>query len=377
MKIFLFIESLASGGAERVTVLLAEHWVALGHEVVVVTMRSQEYDFYSLDPLISRISFGSSETGLFGGLVSLIRGLHGLRQALKCHKPDIMVAMLTSSVVIGILASMRLSVRVFGSERNYPPRKKVNPFWAFFRRAIYRFAAGHIAQTEKTAVWLERFTRARNIRVIPNPVGWPIRAYGPKIFPDDLVLADRRVLLAIGTKPYQKGFDLLLEAFSRLASCYPDWDLVILGIDHGSRSSTGGSRSMIALAENFGIADRLTLPGKVGNAADWYRRADIFVLSSRYEGMPNVLLEAMASGCPSIAFDCDTGPGEIIQDQVNGILVPAEDIQALCDGLISLMEDESLRAQYGEKGKWVREKFSEREIIALWNEAIGLTTPRS
>ena len=374
MKIFLLIGSLTNGGAERVTILLARHWAALGHEVALFTMHPQERDFYSLDPSVCRISVKRTGTSLIDKVISNIKGWLSLRRAIKRHQPDIMVAMMTSSVVLGIVAGTGLPVRVYGSERNYPARQKIHPVWAVLRRLVYRFADGHIAQTQKTAVWLNKVTGARNIKVIPNPVAWPIHAFDPKIDPNEVVAAERKILLAVGTKPIQKGFDLLVEAFSKLSSVYPDWDLVILGIDPDAYDTIGGGASVKKLAERLGIANRLFIPGKVGNTIDWYQRADLFVLSSRYEGIPNVLLEAMASGCPSIAFDCDTGPREIIQDGINGVLVPPENIQALSNALALLMDDEPLREKYGQNGQKVREAFSEDKIIGLWSEAIGLTS---
>lgn len=373
MKIFLYIGSLTSGGAERVTVFLAEHWASLGHEVMLVTMHPKERDFYSLDSSVCRISFERSGTSWIDKIRANIQGWIGLRRAIKQHQPDVMVAMMTSSVVLGIVAAIGLPVRVYGSERNYPPRQKINPVWAVLRRFVYRFADGHIAQTQKTGAWLENVTGARNIKVILNPVAWPIHAFDPKIDPNQVVAAERKILLAVGTKPIQKGFDLLVEAFSKLTSGYPGWDLVILGIDPESHDTIGGGASVRELAERLGIAHRLFMPGKVGNTIDWYQRADLFVLSSRYEGIPNVLLEAMASGCPSIAFDCDTGPREIIQEGVNGVLVSPESVEGLSNGLASLMDDEALRKKYSKNGLKVRETFSEDKIIGLWSEAIGLS----
>lgn len=371
MKIFLFIGSLTSGGAERITVLLGQHWTTCGHDVVLVTMNSKEQDFYSLDSSVRRISLEGSGNGRIDKIRSIVIGLIRLRREIKEHKPDALVSMMTSSIVLGIVASMGLTVRVYGSERNYPAYQKINPVWAVLRRLLYRFADGHIAQTKKTAVWLKANTGARNVKVIPNPVAWPIEKFNPKVCPEIVFRTERKILLAVGTKPIQKGFDLLLKAFFNLTSIYPEWDLVILGIDPKSHASIGGGAPVQKLAENLGITKRLFLPGKVGNTIDWYQRADLFVLSSRYEGIPNVLLEAMASGCPSIAFDCDTGPSEIIVNGVNGVLIPPENIEALSNGLALLMDNKSLRAKYGQKGMKVRETFSVAKIIGLWGDAIG------
>lgn len=372
MRVFFFIDSLRSGGAQRVTVNLSRSMAAKGYEVTIITMTSQDIDFYQLDPRVRRISLDLA--GVNQGLNKLIanyRRLRALRRCLQAESPDVLVAMMTTSIVIGIIASIGLPVRVYGSERNNPAARKLAPVWAVLRRLVYRFADGHIAQTERTAAWLENVTAARNVKVIPNPIVWPIQTFPPEIPPEQLIATERKILLAVGSSPLLKGFDLLLKAFAKVSSAYPDWDLVILGIESTSYSPQGGGASVQRQAEVLGIEDRLILPGRVGNVSEWYQRADLFVLSSRSEGLPNALLEAMAAGCPSIAFDCDTGPGDIIKDGVNGVLLRPEDIEELSSSIELLMDKESLRDKYGRAGLKVRETFSEDKVLGLWEEAIA------
>jgi glycosyltransferase involved in cell wall biosynthesis len=132
------------------------------------------------------------------------------------------------------------------------------------------------------------------------------------------------VLLAVGTKADQKGFDRLVRWWIPLAQADARLQLVIVGLDerpyHG-RDQQADLREL--LADQPELQERLHFPGRVGNLADWYARTQLFVLSSRYEGFPNVLLEAMAAGCCCVAADCPQGPADLIQDGVNGRLVPA------------------------------------------------------
>lgn len=352
---------------------MASHFADNDHDVSVVTMTSTEGDFYPLDPRVRRISLDLAGTNKgLGKLIANCRRWRALRSALVIERPDVLVAIMTTSVVRAILAAIGLSVRVYGSERNYPGgRNATAGVWALMRRLVYRFAYGHIAQTRESAVWLEHHTDARNVNVIPNPVVWPIPVLRPEVSPTRVVSPQRKVLLAVGSKPEQKGFDLLLRAFARLAGDWPDWDLVIIGVDPASSSVSGNGSSLRRLAEEQGIALRVHLPGRVGNVADWYARSDLFVLSSRYEGFPNVLLEAMAAGCACVAFDCDTGPRDMIEPGVNGVLVPAEDIMALREKLSELMGDESQRERLANEAIHVRERFNQERVMGRWAEVLG------
>jgi glycosyltransferase involved in cell wall biosynthesis len=168
-------------------------------------------------------------------------------------------------------------------------------------------------------------------------VQYPLPVAEPVLAPESLISAERKLLLAVGRLDVQKGFDLLLESFAQLLSRYPTWDLVILG--------EGSQRT--ALADQLirlGLQGRAKLPGLAGNIGDWYSRADLYVMSSRFEGFPNTLAEAMAHGCPPISFDCDTGPRDLIRHEYDGLLVEANgDVLALTQALDRLMGSEDQR----------------------------------
>lgn len=129
------------------------------------------------------------------------------------------------------------------------------------------------------------------------------------------------MLLAVGRLVEGKGFGPLIETFSRLAQDFPDWMLVILG--------EGPDREALEhQVQSVGLVGRIRLPGQAGNASRWYKAADLYVMSSRSEGFPNTLIEAMTHGLPTASFDCDTGPRNIIHHGMDGLLVPACDMRA-------------------------------------------------
>jgi len=125
-----------------------------------------------------------------------------------------------------------------------------------------------------------------------------------------------------------------------------------------------------AIVRELGLADRALLPGVSDGPGAWATDADLFVLSSRYEGWGNVLLEALSAGLPAVSFDCRWGPAEMVEDGVNGILVPPEDVGALAERLAELMRDPALRARLGKAARRSAAKFSTDEIVSAWEAVI-------
>jgi len=166
----------------------------------------------------------------------------------------------------------------------------------------------------------------------------------------------------VGRLHPDKGFDILLDAYARIAGRHPDWTLVILG--------EGPQRAALqAQIERLGLAGKVSMPGRAGNVGEWYDRADLYVLSSRVEGLSNTLLESMASGLAAVAFDCETGPREIVRDGEDGVLVrPAQDAAALAQALSRLMADPGTRARMAARAVQVRERFSAERILSRWQE---------
>jgi glycosyltransferase involved in cell wall biosynthesis len=223
---------------------------------------------------------------------------------------------------------------------------------------VYRFAYAIVVQTQSIAEFFPASWRPR-IVVIPNPVPHvPVRA--PESPPAP---AARRTIVAMGRLEKQKGFDLLIRAFAEAADRRPEWDLTILG--------EGGERAALeTLVREHELSGRIALPGREADAAGALRRADLFVLSSRYEGFPNALCEAMACGLPVVAFDCPSGPAEIVRDGVDGRLVPAEDVPALAAAIVELTGDDERRRRYGAAAVAVAARFSVERIAAQWERLL-------
>ncbi len=363
MKLLIFIHSLHSGGAERVTANLANHWAEKGWQVTVLTLTSTALDFYKLHPAVQRIALDvASESGsALAALRNNLRRVRALRRVLKQRRPDVALAMMSTANILLALASLGLKdVATVGSERTYPPRIPLGRAWGLLRTYSYGHLDAMVALTDESAVWLHQHTRARLIPVIPNAVIWPMPEQAPRLQIPEPV-EGLRTLLAVGRMSEEKGFARLIAVFHRLAPNFPDWELVILG-DGPDR------QTLEAQITATGLGGRVHLPGRAGNVGQWYAAADLYVMSSRFEGFPNTLVEAMAHGLPAVSFDCDTGPRDIIRHGIDGLLVPVENEAALEMALRQLMANDALRSQLGVKTQEVRQRFSMELVAKRWEK---------
>lgn len=306
-RIAVHLHQLSLGGAERITVMWCQWLVEMGHQVQLFIGQPDEREFFSPPASVQILRRPA-------GLPSSL----WLRRLLRENPPDLCIGVTTRPSINLLLASVGCPWPVVVAERNYPPSRPQPLIWALLRRLLYPTAALHLVQTQRIGRWLHQSRLASKSVVLPNPVLWPLPFQEPIVRPEQCITADARVVLAMGTKPFQKGFDRLLLAFQDLAMRHPDLVLALVGVSPDHPELAPQLQRMGPLRE------RIVLPSRVGNPADWYQRADLFVLSSRFEGSPNVLLEAMASGCPCLAVDCPTGPREVIDDGENGWLLPQQ-----------------------------------------------------
>ena len=357
MRIMLAVSSMVAGGAERVAATLVNHWSASGHKVALVTVASTDLDFYALDARVTRIALdlNRSSNSWRDFVVDNFKRLRKLRSAIRDFKPEVILSFLDTTNVRMLLASIGTGVPVIVEEHTDPTQSSTNRTVKFLRRLLYKRARAVVVLHPGIAQWARGFVRSEAIHVIPNPISLQFRKNG-RVEP----AKDGPRVIAIGRLEAVKGFDMLLRAFAQIAQQHPGWSLMIIG--------DGSEREQLQeLAAALHISDRVSWEGAVKEPEKELHRSDLFVLSSRYEGFPMALLEAMACGLPVVSFDCPSGPRAIIHDGEDGLLVPPNEIGGLAAAISRLMSSEDERKRLGEHATHVVERFGLEKIADMWN----------
>ena len=377
-RVVLYVDSLKIGGAERVTLTFARWLRQNGWDPIVLTRQSVELDFYPIPAGVKRAVEPRDPRwlrllGRWGFPWRVLR----LRRWLREQRVSLAIGMTTKPSVKLLLAARPLGLPCVVSERNFPPLKPMALPWGVLRRFSYRWASLHIVQTRATGDWLNQRLGAEPQLVLPNPVQWPLPRFEPQVDPQgwldqEGVAAEAPVLLAAGTKAHQKGFDLLVRAFAELLQKESQAQLVVLGLTQEVYRGKDQQKALRRLLRQHPRAlSQLHFPGRVGNMRDWYQRATLFVLPSRYEGFPNVLLEAMAEGCCCVAADCPHGPADLLRDDTDGVLMPRQaraDIWA--ETMAQLLRDPARRQRLQAEATAVRERFSDPTLARQLIQAL-------
>jgi glycosyltransferase involved in cell wall biosynthesis len=353
---------LADGGAERVAIDLCCYLRDTGRTVTLLTLSGDLPDAYRAPEgvLRERVEARLLPPSLFHRLWYLVNRVIGIRRKITSYAPDVVVTFIDKVNILVLISLFGTGIPVVVSERLHPAHNPIAGVWKFARRLIYPLARAVTVQTEDGAEWFRQHSLIKRPHVIANAVrhlrdldGKADRSVGR----DETVPA-QPFALAIGRLAGQKGFDLLLEAFCQSALAVAGWQLVILG--------EGPERGALEQqARKLGIGDMVRFPGFV-DVGPFLRKAGLFVMSSRYEGFPNALVEAMQIGLPCLSFDCPSGPRDLIKHEQNGLLIPPQDIAALAAALARLAADPDLRERLGAGAAGVNQQFSQARIYGKW-----------
>lgn len=345
-KIVIITRNMQGGGAERVIAQLANYFASQGKLCGIITLNDDEV-FYKLDPSVSILPVGEKSSNKV--LDKLLR-YRTVRKLVLREKPDLVLSMPEEIGAYALLALLGTGIPVYVSERNNPwvmPDVKIT---RILRTLMYPFAKGIIFQTEMAKSFFPQSIQDKGV-VLSNPVD-------ASRIPAQYAGEREKVVMAAGRLSPQKNFPLLLKAFAKFAGKHPDYRLRIFGEGELRKELT-------ELAQSLNISDKVELPGRFTDLLDRMNPCSMFVLSSDYEGLPNVLLEAMCMGMPAIATDCRCGPRDLIEDGVNGLLVPVGDEEALCAAM-EKMADPIYAKTLADNALKIREKLTSPEIFMSW-----------
>lgn len=323
--IAIFLPSLRGGGAERVMVTLANGFAKRGHRVDLVLVQAE-------GPYLPEVCSAVRIVDLNKGRV--LTSLMPLARYLRRERPHVLLSTLRHANAVAAMAHRLASstARLVLREANHVSRSDFSGLTGRINLRLYRWAYRSadviVGISEGVSEAVRELAQVNNTRTIYNPIN--IERIVELSKKDDALTdkyKNRHFILGVGRLTKQKDFATLLKAFSKVHP-FADVDLVILG--------EGGLRSELEeLTSRLGISERVFMPGFVANPYAWMRAAEVFVLSSAWEGFGNVLIEALACGTPVISTDCPSGPREILEDGKWGRLVPVGDVEALAEALIA------------------------------------------
>ena len=342
---------------------LVEH----GYDVVIVTTDQRgEQPFFALDGRIRCHDLGVNyeENNGAGFLNKLLnypakqrKHKRLLREVLAKEAPDVTVSMFCNDVsfIAGLKEGGKKVLEIhFGKLKRLQYGRKglwrLADIWRTRQdeRLVRRFDRFVVLTEEDRGYWGD----VPGMVVIPNA-----RTYTPQ----ECAALDSRRVIAVGRYTHQKGFERLIEAWRLLSGRVQGWRLDIIG-DGEERAALQG------LIDAYGLEASVTLTRPTNDMPAVYNSASLVAMSSRYEGLPMILVEAQAYGLPIVSFDCKCGPADVVKDGVTGYLVPEGDIEALAQRLEVLMRDDELRKQMGTAAREASERYSVERVMARWVE---------
>lgn len=350
--IAFYIGSLEKGGAERVFVNLAEYFNNLGYRIVMVTQYKKENE-YTLPHGVKRvISDITADETTNSRIKNFFRRFFKLRNIWKIEDVDAVLTCTAKSNFMTIVSCMLLKthpvVSVVGEAKLEYPGKLMKGL----ANLLFPLSSGIILQTKRSR---EFFSKAVNKKavILPNSLNPSF------IKPRYDGLRDKQIV-AIGRMDENKNHAMMIRAFSQIANKYPDYELVIYG--------DGELRPALKeLIDELKMSERIKLPGVVTDIADRIYKAYAFIITSDSEGVSNALIEAMASGLAVISTDVPSGGAvELIEDGVNGILIPVRDEAALVNKLDLLLSDHDYADRLGVEATKLKERLSPDNVNEMW-----------
>jgi glycosyltransferase involved in cell wall biosynthesis len=360
MKLVLVINTLEKGGAERVLSSLGNSLSNRAYEVTIVCLNTAVpgYPITEKVKVVSLLDRKNKDTGFQRIRYAALTGIR-FSKFLRSAKPDFVISFMTSANLWTGTCCLLLNIPYAVSERTTPDHtlKCFNTLMKRFSYFIYKHSRAIVTPAKGIEDCMKSypsFNRLNNYKVIRNPIFDFKTVHTGQVH-------SRNYILGVGRLSVVKGFDLLIMAFNSLR--HLDIDLLIVG--------EGAARqSLCKLISDLDLQGRVILTGAKDNLRSYYEQAEVFVLPSRNEGYPNALIEAMSLGCACVAFDCEFGPSEIIENKVNGVLIANQNIAMLSQGILKILNDPVYQHKLKNRARLIRQNNDLEVISSQWEDLI-------
>ena len=341
MRISLFVDSLYnSAGIERMTVLLANSLNRKGHEVEIILCSKSKESYYALDPDIVLSSLGSD----FSSCIICQKKLYN---HLKRNRPDLLVNVAIHMGIISIPVLKVLRIPIVSWEHFHLKAGKFKGY--LFRLISAFFSDATVVLTNKDRDAYPKLLQ-RNIQVI----------YNYSTIYNDRKYVREKVVLSIGRLSAQKRFDKLINIWASIVNDIDDWKLLIVG--SGELES-----ELLQQIKLLNLANSISIIPPRKDVESLYKSTSIYVMTSDYEGLPLVLIEAKQFGLPSISYNCPNGPDEIIENNVDGYIISNGDNHEFESKLMEMISNSDLLEKFSAQAEYnFSNKFAENVIISKW-----------
>lgn len=350
------MSSLNAGGAERVVSTLANLLIKEYQVYIIVLYKCTP--FYKLD---SNIKIAYCQTKYYPN-PSLLKSVSNnfnlvknLTTHLKTNNIDLAIGFLPATNIYTIIASKFTKIPCVINERANPEFNRINKVWQTIRKFAYPYSSCLVVQTEGTKKYFKNFKIAE-IKIIKNPLNSELLEKRNTSIPKE------NIILNVGRLIELKNQDLLIQAFSNIDN--KGWKIILVG--DGNKSD-----DYKELISTLGLQNQVILTGNKKDVSEYFNRAKIFAFTSKHEGFPNVILEAMSYGLACVSTDCPYGPSEIIDNNKNGFLIPVGDQESLEYCLTILMENSELRNKLGENAMESINAYDPSQIALKWSNLIN------
>ncbi|WP_396638150.1 glycosyltransferase family 4 protein [Maribacter sp. R77961] len=353
-NIAFYIHDLGAGGAERVVVNLCNS-LKENYNVYIITNYNQ-FNYYKIETDVVRLVLSNTSNKSKGKLSSILENfkrVKSISKFVKKYNINLLIGFTTHCSVLAILAARRCQIPVIVSERSNPNYDTQNIFWSTLRKFSYPLANKLIVQNKGNVEYFKNLVDSRKIKIILNPISEELR----KKLKDNSRNYGHKNILNVGRLDNNKAQDLLIRVFANLN--LEGWTLTLVG--DGNKKEEYQN-----LVKQLNVTDKVKFIGRVKNVSKYYFESDIFAFTSKSEGLPNALMEALYYGLACISTNCPFGPEELITHGENGFLIPVENQNQLEVYIMELVNKPDLIEKMGKEASIRAKKFEIENIVLEW-----------